>query len=503
MSGIYGLSGSGMDVDTLVKGLMKGQQMKYDKLKQQKTVLEWKKADYSAIYQKFSDFRNTAFSFKMQGSLNPKSVSSTSESVATASANASAANVTHSLTVTKLAKGATATSTAAITTKVGATKDTLANQFDLSGLTGLEGYADGKFTITLKNGTASKDITVDTSKSINELVSSINNAGVNVKASYDATVDRFFLYSGNSGAAATIDFSGSSAAGQAFLQDNLKVGLTAQGQDAKFTLDGAVDLTQSSNSFTISGVSYTLKGEGTTSVGVATDTDKAVSAVKSFVDSYNSLLETVNGKLNETYYKDFAPLTDEQRSEMKDEEITAWEKKAKSGLLRGDSMLRDIVMQLRQNVSAPVTGTTSTYKTLASIGITTGAYTENGKLYLDETKLKAALEADPDVLTNLFATNGDSTSADGVAMRLYDSMKTAMDKVFAQAGISDSISGDTKSALAKLIRTKETQMTEQQERMETIEDRYYKQFNAMESMLQQMNTQSSWLSQQFSTGTSA
>lgn len=487
MAGIYGLSGSGMDVDTMVKGLMKSQQMRYDKLKQQKTLMEWKKADYASIYKQVSDFRTAAFDFKLQSSLSPKATTSSNSTAVTATALADAANVSHTITVTSLASGATATSTGSITT--GASKDSLVSQFGLTA---------GTFVLNVSDGSTSKDITVDTTKSMNDLVSSINNAGVNVKANYDATLDRFFLYSTNSGSAAKIDFSSSSAEGQAFLTTNLKLpGLTAAGQDAVFKLDG-VDLTQGSNNFTISGVSYTLNNAGTATVSVATDVDKAVSNVKAFVETYNKLLDSVNSKLSEAKYADFAPLTDEQRSAMKDTEITAWEEKAKSGMLRNDSILRDAISRVRQNMSVPVSGISGSYTTLASIGITTGDYSENGKLYVDETKLKAALQADPAVLSRMFATDGTTSNTDGVAQRLYDTAKTVMDKIYKQAGISASITSDTKSTLAKQIREMATRMSDQSDRMNTIQTRYYKQFNAMETALSQLSKQSQWLSQQSS-----
>ena len=587
----YGLSGSGMDVDQMVKDMLKARRASYDKTWQKKTQLEWKKADYNTMYTTLRDFRNnTVFNNKLQGTVMPKKVSAVNDSVVSVSANSDAANVSHVISVSQLASGVTQSSSAAIST---GSKETVANQFGVTG------------SIALKiNG---KDITVDSSKSIYELVSSINNAGANVKANYDATLDRFFLYSTNSGSSAGIDFTGtSSPAGEDFLINSLKLnvvtgvgsgGLTSgtavkptdettkladqfsglsgsfnlkvtnggaisnitintatdtlkslmdklngagvnasasydvdgkfvlkatsgtldlsgsdsaameflvkrldlsmksQGQDAKITLDN-VDLTQASNSFTISGVSYNLKSTGTTSVSIAADNDKAIANVKAFVESYNATLEKINGELKEKKYADFLPLTKEQKSALKDTEIADWEKQAKSGLLRRDPILQDIVYKMRSDISAPVSGITSKYTSLSSIGVTTGTYTEGGKLYLDETKLKAALEDDPDAVSKLLTTSGDTPDKQGVATRLHNTLQVSMSRITSEAGFSDTIKDDTESALAKRINNYNKELSNLDYRLQDIEKRYYKQFNAMETALNKMNQQSSWLSQQ-------
>lgn len=118
------------------------------------------------------------------------------------------------------------------------------------------------------------------------------------------------------------------------------------GQDAIFTLDG-VDLTKSSNGFTISGVTYALKTVSAKSVvdgnevwqastvSVKPDNDKTIATVKSFIEDYNALVDVINKEINEERYRDFTPLSDAQKAEMKESEITAWEAKAKSGTLNG------------------------------------------------------------------------------------------------------------------------------------------------------------------------
>ena len=489
---ISNLGPSGMDIDATVKSLMTARRVPYDKMFQNKTLAEWKKASYNTMYNTISDFRTTVFNNTLQATMAPKQASSSDETVATVSAKADAANVSHDLIVTTLASGVKKTSSGAITAS-GNSKNTLASQFGIS----------GTFSLSIKNGSTTQSITVDTNKSINELVSSINNAGVDVSANYDATLDRFFLSTKNTGAAASLDFTGSDAAAKLFLKNNLKLGdpaVVAKGTDAAFNLDG-VDLTQSTNNFTISGVSYSLKSTSasTVKVAVSSDIETTVANVKKFVESYNAMLSKVNTAADETRYKDYLPLTDAQKTEMKEADITAWDLKAKSGMLRNDPILRTLVDGVRSNVSTPVSGISGSYTTASSIGISTLDYSEGGKLYLDENKLRTALTTDSEAVSKIFGATGSTSSSQGIAVRMYSTLKTAMDKIVTEAGITAGVSGDTKSSLAKKINTYTTDMYELNNRLADIEDRYYKQFDAMEVALTKLQNQSSWLSQQLGT----
>jgi len=500
----YGLSGSGMDVDKLVTDMMKAQRVRYDSMAQKKTLVEWKKADLNIMYTAINAFRNSVYNYKLSTTVQPKQVISSNDSVVKASANAAAANVSHTINVEGLAEGAQKVSSASITPEK-AVKDTLSNQF----YDGAWGSFDA-FTIKISDGAKSKDIKVDPSKSIYDLVKDINSAGTNIKANYDAALDRFFVYNNQTGFDQKIDFTGSSPDGLTFLNDKLKLdpNAVANGEDAKFYLDGLKDserkpilFKQKTNNFTISGVTYDLKGKGTATINIMPDNDKAVEAVKSFVDDYNALLSTINGKLSEKRYKNFLPLTADQRSAMSESEIKNWEEKAKSGMLLRHPMLQNLVYSIRNDISNPVAGLTginpvnrARYNTMASIGITTGSWNENGKLYLDEAKLKEALEYDPDIVSKMFATNGDDSSEQGIATRLYDTLQGGIEKIKTEAGITPT---ETKSTLAKLIKDYDDSLYNFNKKLIALEERYYQQFNAMEAALNKISQQSNWLAKQF------
>ena len=151
-----------------------------------------------------------------------------------------------------------------------------------------------------------------------------------------------------------------------------------------------------------------------------------------------------------------------------------------AGPLLGDSLLRSIEQDMRRGLTNPVSGLTGDYSVLASVGITT---TATGTLELDTAKLQKALDTDPDAVAHLFG------SENGVAARLYRAGRRApgqrqrsrLPQHLAEARSRRRVADD-KEALAL--------------RMEQVESRYRKQFTALDSLLAQLQTTSSYLAQQ-------
>jgi len=275
-----------MDIDQMVKDLMKARRASYDKVWQKKTQVEWKKQDINTIYTLSEDFRNKTISdFKKQTTLSPKQVTSTNETVASATANADAANVSHSLIVQQLADGVKLSSSGSIT-DAGKTKGTLADQFD--GIT-----AASEFNLTI-NG---KTVAVKGSMTLNEVVSSINKAGADVKANYDATLDRFYLVSNKTGSASVINFNGTDSAGLDFLFDKLKIGssntnLSSLGMTSQKATSGATSLDSVEDAFGITG-SFNVTIKKTAADGTVTPYTVAVNSS----DSIDTMLDDLNDKL--------------------------------------------------------------------------------------------------------------------------------------------------------------------------------------------------------------
>ncbi len=497
---------SGLDTEALVKAQVSYQQTQIDRLTKVNTKLQWKKESYLDIYKKMSDYRTKTFDYKLDATLKPKSVTSSNENALTVKTTADAAVGVHTIKVKTLASGAQTGSQEGL----GSSDNKTSIQSQLKDENGVSRYT-GNITIKL-NG---KDITIDTSKSMNDMAKAINNAGVGVKATYDANVDRVFLSTEGTGEAAKIDFSGTTGVGEDFLMNGLKLFedngsggkqlmSAKQGTDAEFTLDGISGLKQSTNEFTISGITYNLKEADDTkthTVTVKNDNEGLLKTVKDFVDQYNEMLEAINGALYQQKNKNFEPLTAEQKKDMTADQIKEWETKAKAGVLHGDATLRGVVNNMRTSIYTSIKGIEGKYNSLFAIGIKTGDYSTNGKLVIDEDKLKKAIEENPDAVAQIFkgATGADGKTTDGVATKIYDQMKLGLDKIDAQSGASRG-DKDTASYLSKTIANNQKTIDTKTTRMNAQMATYYKQYDAMEKMLEQLQKQQDTLASYFSAG---
>lgn len=368
-----------------------------------------------------------------------------------------------------------------------------------------------KFSITTydSNGKATGDNTdgstpfeFDGSTSLNTLLTQISNSKVGISAFFDEGTNKVVmtrkdtgnLSSADNGDGSNMVFSGG------FLTGFLQLAGDAKGTDAKFTLNG-LETTRKSNTFTTGGVTYTLQNNftGDVRVNVSNDTQKVFDTIKDFVTKYNELIEKINGKITEERDRNYQPLTDEEREKLMDKQAEQWDVKAKSGLLKGDSILSSGLNQMRSNWYASVSGVSGGFSQLTDIGISTSAnYSDRGKLVIegDGTKLKEAIEKDPQSVMDLFMKSGSTTSEKGIVRRLRDTITQTVSKVEQRAGRSTWTS--EQFLLGRNLKSVNSQITSFESRLTQVEDRYYRQFTAMEKAIQNANAQSAQLSQYFS-----
>lgn len=488
---ISGLA-SGMDIDKIVSDLMKVERMPLDKLKQKKQLLEWQRDDYRSMNTLLQGLDDYLFSnITLQSSMFKKTVSSSNESVVTATAGSSAANVAAAIQVNQVATSAVWLSDA--------TKRVDKASFSVD--------ADVTLTINVTNGdgtTKQAAITVKKGTTLDGVIAQLNNnADLGVSAFYDEQTGRVSIMKKEMGAQAslvladqaTVDFFAqlgftNTAAGQEL------TGKTA-GKDADITING-LRTTRSSNTFTINGVTYTVKGTGTATVSVSTDVDAMVNAIKGFVDKYNEVIAKINAELKEERYRDYPPLTDEQKEAMTEKQVELWEEKARSGMLRGDSILSSALSQMRMNVYTKVEGANipSGFSQLAQLGISTSSnYLDGGKLIIDETKLREKIKENPDAVYQLFNQDGATDAEKGIARRLRDTIKATIGKIEQKAG--KTIWTNQQFAIGRDLIQINDQIDRFQDRLKQIEDRYYRQFTAMEEAIQRANQQSMYLMNAF------
>jgi len=511
---IGGLS-SGIDTDKIVSDLMKAQRIRIDSLKQKKQQMEWKKDDFHTVNSSLITLRSMVSNMKLQSTYIAKSATSSNETAVTATANPTASAGAYNVTVTQLAQGVTKGSQSALPEESNAdgTIKTLASQFGIAGT--ISFTLEGK----LVNGVRqSKDFSIDTSTyTINTLTNEISSAGLGITASYDSSTNRFYLTTTGTGTDNGIKVSSdpssflsdATGAGSGTLKLLTQTGTLYQGQSAQFNFGDTSNLTSQSNTATVNGINLTLKqgGGATSTITVSSDVNAVYNSIKSFIDQYNTTIGLVNSEMAEERYKDYLPLTDEQRGELSDSQESAWDAKAKSGMLKNDDLLSRAVKNIRSAMSGKVDGISSVtiggqsikHNTLASIGIITGLYSEGGKLYLekDGATLKEAIQNDPDGVMKLFTNTSTVSGEKGIAVRLYDEVNRGVNDIIDKAGVQSISKLYDSSTLGKNLNSISKQINEWEDRLIKVEDRYWRQFTAMEKAISQMNSQSAWLSQQF------
>lgn len=390
------------------------------------------------------------------------------------------------------------------------------------------------------NGKEVGKFTQDTAlETVMNAINSNTEAGVNV--SYSKLTNEFVFTAKETGAGREIQI-GSDAPND--LGKALFVGLdpaandSKSGQDAIFkaTVNGSTKyFSRSSNTFDMDGMSVTLKGtfnnvqqtdglpikseelNGMNSTNESslfvkgesvtftskTDTDTVVDAIKQMVEDYNAIVKEVKEAystmpLQQTNGSKYEPLTDEDKADMSESEIEAYEEKAKTGLLFGDNDLSSLYNALRSAVAPG--GNDGSF--LRSIGINT-SYSEGlTTIELDETALREALETNPDGVKDAFTKSKENgASSDG----LMTAIQKVTDRYAATTGATKGIliekAGSKYSPTAALDNALLDQMNEIDDQIETWQskmsdkvDYYTNKFTQLEMLIQQMNSQSSTLS---------
>lgn len=490
---ITGLA-SGMDIDDIVSKLMQTERAPLNKLTQKKQTLEWQRDSYREVNSKIKEFQDYMSNNKLTypSTFQSKTVTSSNESVLTATGTASAANSSSTIEVASLATAATYK----------------ANNYT--------GYTQGDYNLAFNvfapGETAEKtvNISVTSADTIDNVISKLNSSDLGVSAFKDKIwngteyVETIAFSSKATGAGGSIQAADSATAD--FMSGQLGFSLDAdnkitaykEGTNAKVTING-FEMEKLSNNFTVNGVTYSIKNTtaatGPVTTSVSTDVDGIYNQIKEFVDKYNEMVDSLNEKLKEEKYRDYTPLTSEQKEAMSDKEIELWEEKAKSGLLKNDTSISTGTNQMRTDFYSQVSADGKTYQ-LTEFGITTsGAYQMRGHLEINEDKLKAKIQEDPQSVAALF-TSGSNSSAysdKGIMKRIGDTLKSTVKSIEAKAG--NSTMGTNDYSIGKNLNTISTDITKMQDRLTTIENRYYTKFSAMDSAIQKMNEQSSYLSQ--------
>lgn len=263
--------------------------------------------------------------------------------------------------------------------------------------------------------------------------------------------------------------------------------------DAIIKLDGAT-LYNDSNQLTINGMQITIKGKTTepVTIGVSKDPQAVYDMVKKFVTSYNTLLK----EMNELYYAEssrgYDPLSDDEKQQMTDEQVNKWEKKIKDSILRRDDTLGSLLTSMRSALQGQVEVNGKRYS-LANYGIQTSKdYTEKGLLHIygdkedptfaaQEDKLLKAIGEDPDEVMKVMSAIGQN---------LYDAMSSKCKGI---AGVRSSLTFYNDKQMASQQIQYSKKIKEDEKKLIELENKYYKQFAAMETALSKLQSQTNAL----------
>lgn len=564
---------SGLDTESIISELVSAYKQKGTKYEKAQTKISWKQEAWKSLSSKTYSFRTGLDKMRFSSGYNLKTTSVSNASKASITASNNAVNGTQTLEIKQLAKSGYLTGG-----KVAKSDGSAVESTTTMGDLGLSG--EGEISV---NG---KQITINNSTTVSEVISKLNDAGV--KANFDATNQRIFVSSTASGKDAdftitALDETGTDALralglhvksesttnaykkyadaysgkSDTELEDVLKNydtsandsdslianfakeyqaaedettraeivkgfskfisyadavqsktdsemgyntdGKRIDGQDAKIILNGA-EFTSTGNTFSVNGLTInalavTDDGEELT-VTTTTDNQGIYDKIKDFLSDYNDLINSMTKSYNAESSSGYDPLSDDEKEAMTDAEIEKWEAKGKGGILRRDSTLSTLMSIMTGAMSKSYTVNGKNYS-LSSFGIKTlgimNAETNEQNAYHidgdadDESsssntdKLMAAIVADPEGITEFFKQ---------ISNELYDKLGEQMTSTTLRS--YGSFYNDKQ--LESEYKSYTTKISDWDDKVQDIEDSYYKKFSKMESALASLQSQQSSLS---------
>lgn len=443
--------GSGLDIAGIVQGLVAAEGQPVEtRIAQKEAKAQAKLSAFGSLKSALSSLRDKLDAMKTLDGFISRKAASSNEDIFTATATGDAYPATYDIEVVQLAQFQRLT----------------------SGAFGGSDAVVGTGTLTVTVGGEQMNLAVTSeNNSLAGIRDAINSASDNPGVS--ATIvnadagSYLILTSDTTGAANTITVTQTGGdGGLAALEYDPGQGLnslteTVAAQDAQIRIDG-FDVVSSTNSFSgaIDGVDIDViaeSGGATDPLTVSNDETQARNLVRDFVDSYNALISNVDA-------------------------LTAFNAESnRGGPLLGDATVRGIRDQIRRELSVNVSDPASLATSLSDIGVETQL---DGSLKVNDERLSEVLEQD-------FARFGEVFSAsDGFAVRLFD----LTDGFLKSDGILDARTQGLETQIEGLNEDR----VSLNERLASLETRLLRQFNALDSLLAQLNSTSNFLTQQLS-----
>jgi len=415
--------GTGIDVTSIVDQIIYSEQASERIWQQQQASLATQAASLNFLNSGVQALQTALFSLTdLTGSFSSQTVSSSQPSIVAASVQSGAANGVHSLVVQNLA-----TVSSYYTDPVTSSSTTLDSG-----------------TISVGVGTASHDITIDSSNNtLDQLAAYINSQDYGVQASVinDVSGARLALVSKTSGAAGDLNVTANSS--------GLNFHKSAAGVDAQFTVDG-VPLTSGTNTVTSAIPNVTLNlltaaPSTPVTLTIAANTAAVTQAINNFVSAYNSVMTAVNSQFKA-------------------------DANSSAGPLASNSALRSLQSSLLSDATFSIAGNNGIVN-LASLGVDMA---NDGTLSVDTTKLN-------DALTNHFAdvqTFFQSVSADGFATNVKNDLNGLVGPTSGLLALNLNENSSNQKMLTQMINDFEDRLTLRRQLLTT-------QYSQVDTMLRQ------------------
>jgi len=462
--------GSGLDLSTILDNLTTAEKASLKPITTQQSAYTAKLSAYGTLSSALTAFQTANTALNSADLFSATTATSTSSTAFSATTSAGAIPGKYNISVTQLAQA-----------------QTLTSGIQTSNTTAL-GSSDASRTLSIKlaDGT-SKDITLTSDQtSLTGMRDAINGAGAGVSASIIKVADGEYRLSltasktGEANAVSSVTVTGDDTLQGIVGFDATKsdadnpLDLSVKAQDAELTVNN-VAITSSTNTISdaLEGITLNLSDvtSGNQSLTITQDSSKASTAISNFVDAYNNLLDQFNAL---TKYTAVDTGSDAQDSS--------------NGALLGDSTLRSIQTQIKSLLTNNTSS--STYKTLAQIGVTSDPTT--GELTLDADKLKTELTKDPTGIKEMIVGDGKTT---GITTKLATNLTSWLSSTGSIQSAKDGVS--------KTLNTLTEQYNSTNTRINNLIARYKAQFTQLDVTMNSLNSTSDYLTQQFENMTSS
>ncbi len=501
MSGLI----SGIDTDSIISQLVSVRRAKVDKQIGDRTKLSWKQDAWKDLNKDLKSLKATVSNLRLSASYSKKTVRPSDSSKVSVLASDGTVDSVQTLKIDSLAK------TAYLTGGVVSNKtDPEAKVTALTSLSdlGLSEEDISSLKLTGKQfGTEGKSLDLTGKSTVSDLLTKLKGAGLN--ASFDEKNQRLFISAKQSGADYDFEIGGNSDAlknlGLQIKPEGKEdptntMATKIKGDDAVIYLNGA-KFTNNTNTFSINGLTITAMGKTTGDEEITLTTENDTSGIydslKSFLKSYNNIINKLDKYYNAASAKDYNPLTDEEKAALSDKEVEEYEQKIKDSLFRRDETVSNIINTLTGAMSKGYdVGGKSTY--LSDFGIGTLGYflaadNERHAYHIDgdaddsdtagkEDKLKALIASDPDKVVSFFT-------------KLSQELYTGMNKLSSSVADKRSYGSFFEDKKMKTdIDSYKNKISDMEEKVNAYEDKLYKQYSAMEKALASLQSKTNAIS---------